>query len=121
MQHCWSAGQPDICVAKAVSLQSSTLCELCLEPSDSVKITNIFHTTRERQCSEPVRVPDSLANVFLDNQQQSQRSQSSDYESGFSNELSPTSTSWTLGSCCFFFFSSFQYSISSIRRLGFFF
>ena len=105
IQHRWSACSPDICTAKSMPKKTFTLCDRCLQPSDSVRVTNLPNFTRERQCSEPVRVPDSLATAFVDHQPQSQRLESIGYGSASGNELSPATTSWTLG---------WFYSISSI-------
>jgi hypothetical protein len=74
--------------------QALAPCQYCFEPSSPVIMTEMFSTTRERQSSEPVRVPDSSASALINNQPQSQ---SSGYESGFGNGLSPTTTNWTLG------------------------
>jgi hypothetical protein len=71
-------------------------------------MTEIFSVTRERQCSQPVPVPDSLAAALINSHQQPEQSHSSGYESTCGNELSPTTNSWTLGELlsCFFKYSS---------------
>lgn len=97
MQPCWSACQPDGKVEKTTSQQTLTPCEFCFEPSNPVIMTEIFNATRERQCSEPVPVPDSLATALINSHQQPEPSHSSDYESMFGNELSPTMDYWAAG------------------------
>jgi hypothetical protein len=102
MQSCWSACQPDASVDNSTCQQILTPCEFCFEPSNPVIMTEIFSVTRERQCSEPVPVPDTLAAALINSHQQPKQSHSSGYESTYcestyGNELSPTTNSWTLG------------------------
>lgn len=97
VQHCWSARTPDLCTTRSTSRNSVALCDRCLQPSESVRPSSMSNFNRERQCSQPVRVPDSLATAFRDHQPQTNRLDSLGYESVFGNELSPTTTSWTLG------------------------
>jgi hypothetical protein len=108
MQHCWPTFQSDGYVEKSTGERPFTLCEFCLEPSNSVIMTDIYDTPRERQCSEPVLVPDSLTTTLINSQQQPAPSHSSGYESTFGNELSPNTTGWTLGSFRNFFSISFS-------------
>jgi len=99
MQNCWSAYQSDIYVDKSTCQTALTPCEFCFEPSNPVIMTDIFNATRERQRSDPVSVPESLAVALINSEQQPEQSISSGYESTFAygNELSPTTNSWTLG------------------------
>lgn len=91
MQHCWPSTQIELSSSDKMNNQNSTtLCELCLEPITPAITSDSFFATRERQSSEPVRVPIHL------NESQPQ-SHSLGYESGFGNELSPSMTYWTLG------------------------
>jgi hypothetical protein len=97
MQHCWPTFQPDENVEYSTDERPFTLCEFCLEPSSPVIMSDIYNSMRERQSSAPVPVPDSLTTTLIDSHRQPGPSHSSDYESTFGNELSSTSTSWTLG------------------------
>jgi hypothetical protein len=101
MQNCWPACQLDASVSGSMSQTILTPCEFCYEPSDPVILTDIFNVTRERQWSEPVRVPEFLTTELINSQPLP--SQSSGYESGFGNGLSPTTNNWTLGLLLSFF------------------
>jgi hypothetical protein len=109
MQHYWTASQPDIFIETSTSQKALTPCEFCFEPSNPVILTDIFSASRDRQCSEPVKVPDSLVASLLDGEQQPHPSQSSGYESPYGNELSPTANYWSLGLFFSFKYHSFFY------------
>jgi hypothetical protein len=95
MQQCFSTCEPDIHVEKSACQQTLAPCEFCFEPTNSVIMTDIFNTTRDRLSSEPVSVPDPSTIGLINNQQR--QSQSSGYESAFGNGLSPTTNYWTSG------------------------
>ncbi len=97
MQNCWSTFPAEEYVGKSMDERQSNLCEFCLEPSSPVIMSDIYNSMRPRQSSQPVPVPDSLTTTLVNSHQRSGPSQSSDYESGFGNGLSPSSNSWTLG------------------------
>ncbi|CAF2866818.1 unnamed protein product [Rotaria sp. Silwood2] len=98
MQQCWPPCEPDLSVEGSMCQDTLPPCEFCFEPSSSVIMTDGFNTNRERQCSEPVSVPESSATVLANAQQQpQQQSHSSGYESAFGNELSPTKNYWISG------------------------
>lgn len=104
MQTCWTTCQPDVLIESSRGLKDLTPCESCFAPANPVILTDIFSVNRDRQCSEPVRVPDPLKSTLINSQQQPEQSESSGYESSpfdnepvFGNELSPTTNYWTEG------------------------
>ncbi|CAF1084720.1 unnamed protein product [Rotaria sordida] len=96
MQQCWSPCEMDSYMERSICQDTFPPCEFCFEPSTSTIITDIFNTDRERQCSEPVSVPEPSTTALGNNQPQ-QQSHSSGYDSTFGNELSPTKNYWILG------------------------
>ncbi|CAF0720914.1 unnamed protein product [Rotaria sp. Silwood1] len=97
MQQCWLPCEADLSIETSVCQNTLPPCEFCFEPSNSVIMTDIFNTNRERQCSEPVLVPESTTALADGQQQPQQQSHSSGYQSTFGNELSPTQNYWILG------------------------
>ncbi|CAF0816055.1 unnamed protein product [Adineta ricciae] len=91
MQQCLSKCEPDVSIDTFISPKALEPCKYCFEQVTSPVIADVFNTTRERLCSDPVNVPN------LSTQQGQQQSHSTGYGSMFGNELSPATDYWTIG------------------------
>jgi len=97
MQSCCLTCKSDVNVEKSTFQTALEPCEFCFDQSSPAVMTDIFNVNHERQSTEPVSVPNSPTTISINNQLQNSRSNSSGYESGFGNELSPMMNYWTLG------------------------
>lgn len=119
MKPCWPTCEADFQRHTPNDQNTLSPCQYCFEPSSSIITSEVFSITRDRQFSEPVPVPvpvpDGSATELVSNEQPPpQQSISSGYESAFGNGLSPTKSSWTLGSL-FNLLSPFHYLIILLR------
>ncbi|UJR26285.1 hypothetical protein I4U23_007623 [Adineta vaga] len=98
MQHCLSKCEPDVSIEKYISPKALEPCKYCFEQTNSSLIKDVFNTSRDRLCSDPVNVPNlPIKPLIHSSQQAQQQSHSSGYESMFGNGLSPATDYWKLG------------------------